>query len=217
MHSITFMLKRAHWRNVAFAKTLVEKVHGMTPARFELLYMLRRVALVLGVNEAAGVSKVQTDLWKDLGLHRSTVCKLIKRLVNMGWVRRQRNKDDRRTFDVFLTAEGLSVIWRSMRRVFRSKTLKKEYERLLGPRKPEPWDEFDAIYDPGSVPPPPTWKTTHDGAPMHTCAIVHGVYETIRRIASFFGDRSRLWFDLGNGLPPGNGHRSGCAPADARS
>jgi DNA-binding MarR family transcriptional regulator len=77
------MLKRAHWKNVGFAKKLVEKVHGMTPARFELLYMLRRLALVMGVNEVAGVSKVQTDLWKDLGLHRSTVCRLIKRLVMM--------------------------------------------------------------------------------------------------------------------------------------
>jgi hypothetical protein len=37
MHSITFMLKRAHWRNIDFAKKLVKKVHGMTPARFELL------------------------------------------------------------------------------------------------------------------------------------------------------------------------------------
>src|SRR5689334_5372630 len=189
MHSITFVLKRAHWRNVDCCKKLVEKVDGMTPARFELLYMLRRLALVMGASDPAEAKKVQTDLWKELGLHRSTVCKLIKRLEKMGWIRRQRCEEDRRTYEVSLTAKGLSAIWRAMRGVFRSKTLKLEYERLLGPREPEPWDEFDAIYDPGSIPPPPTWKTSHDGEQMHTCAIVHGVYETIQRIARFFGDK----------------------------
>jgi DNA-binding MarR family transcriptional regulator len=148
------------------------------------------------------VWKLQTEIWKDLGLHRSTVCKLIKRLESMGWILRRRAEDDRRTFEVALTPDGLRRIWEAMRRVFRSKVLKREYERLLGPRRPEPWDEFDALYDPESLPPPPTWQTTRDGEPMHVCEIVHSVYETIGRIARFFGDRSSVWFDLGKGLPP---------------
>jgi DNA-binding MarR family transcriptional regulator len=146
---------------------------------------------------------LQYDIWKDLGLHRSTVCKLIGRLEAMGWIRRRRCKDDRRTFEVALTVEGRRRIWQAMRRIFRPKLYRREYERLLGPKKPEPWDEFDAIYDPESVPPPPTWKTTHEGEPMHVCEIVHAVYETVARIARFFGDRSMVWFDLGKGLPPG--------------
>jgi DNA-binding MarR family transcriptional regulator len=200
------MLKRAHLKNVGFAKKLVEKVNGMTPARFDILYVLRRVELVQGpAIDPSAERKLQYELWKDLGLHRSTICKMLKQLEEFGWIRRTRSKEDRRTFNVSLTAEGLRVIWRAMRRVFRGKLLKREYERLLGPRKPEPWDEFDAIYDPTSVPPPPTWKTTHDasGEPMHVTEIVHAVYETVKRIARFFGDTSYVWFDLGNGLPKG--------------
>jgi DNA-binding MarR family transcriptional regulator len=205
MHAVVFMLKRAHFRNIDFAKKLLAKIKGMTPARFEALYLLRRLALLAGPqgeSDPGAHKMLQYDIWKDLGLHRSTVCKLIGRLEAMGWIRRQRCKEDRRTFEVSLTAEGQRWIWRAMRRIFRPKLLKREYERLLGPKKPEPWDEFDALYDPDSVPQPPTWKTTHDGEPMHVCAIVHAVYETVARIARYFGDRSSVWFDLGNGLPP---------------
>jgi DNA-binding MarR family transcriptional regulator len=182
-------------------KELLATVPGMTPARFELLYVLRRLAILNGPNHRP---KVQMDLWKNLGLHRSTVCKLLKELEGLGWVHRQRCEDDRQTFEVTLTEEGLRMIWRAMRRVFRQKILKREYQRLLGPRKTEPWDEFLALYDPEGQPPPPTWKTTRDdGQPMHVTEIVHDVYRTIHRIARFFGDSSAVWFDLGNKLPPG--------------
>ena len=42
MHPITFGLKRAHLQAVAFGRKAVKKVKGMTPARFDLLYALRR-------------------------------------------------------------------------------------------------------------------------------------------------------------------------------
>jgi DNA-binding MarR family transcriptional regulator len=172
----------------------------MTPARFEILYVLRRLQIMYGAHHDP---RLQMDLWKELGLHRSTICKQLKLLEEMKWIRRRRCQEDRRTFEITLTPEGLRKIWQAMRRVFRQKILKREYQRLLGPRKEEPWDEFLALYDPEGQPPPPTWKTTHDdGKPMHVTEIVHDVYRTIQRIARFCGDCSNVWFDLGNNLPP---------------
>src|SRR4051812_24460035 len=115
MHPITFALNRAHLRNVDVSKRILEGVPGMTPARFEVLYVLRQLAIVNGPHHDP---KLQMRLWKELGLHRSTVCKLLKRLAEMKWIRRRRCEEDRRTFEVTLTAAGLRAIWRAMRRVF---------------------------------------------------------------------------------------------------
>src|SRR5262245_21710400 len=131
MHCVTFMLKRAHLQNVTFGRRVLKKVRGMTPARFDLLYLLRRVALSEGPSfHPLAATRLQSGLRKDLGLHRSTVSKMLKRLEEMGWIRRERNTIDRRTFSVRLTELGLRRIWRAMRRVFRRKVMIRAYEGL---------------------------------------------------------------------------------------
>ena len=37
MHIVSFYLKRAHLQTVRFGQRVVDKIEGMTPARFDLL------------------------------------------------------------------------------------------------------------------------------------------------------------------------------------
>ncbi|HEY8086893.1 MAG TPA: hypothetical protein VIF09_03590, partial [Polyangiaceae bacterium] len=52
MHALTFMAKRAHWRGVVFGRRAVEEhVPEMTPARFDLLFVIRNFG---GVRQPEG-------------------------------------------------------------------------------------------------------------------------------------------------------------------
>src|SRR5689334_4886448 len=88
MHALSFGFKRAHWSAVRVGKQVLEDVEGMTPARFDLLYLVRRVRLDDPLITDAGAWVTQDALWKGLGVHPSTVCKMLARLLEMGWVRR---------------------------------------------------------------------------------------------------------------------------------
>ena len=87
MHSLTFHAKRFHLGAVAFGKKVVAKVKGMTPARFDLMYAIRITNSGCPLtNRLCGYFLRQDRLRKILGLSPSTVSKLIKRLVQMGWI-----------------------------------------------------------------------------------------------------------------------------------
>src|SRR5689334_23124190 len=106
MHGVTFQTKRAHLQAVAFGKRVVESIEDMTPARFDLLYAIR--------SAKAGFSSwtlAQKDLWKTLGLHPSTVSKMLKRLRGLNWLTNDQVDDgDGRTKLVVLTELGAQVI-----------------------------------------------------------------------------------------------------------
>ena len=138
MHPITFGLKRAHLQAVAFGRKAVKKVKGMTPVRFDLLYALRRQYMRLeeprtGDREWRVVPledrfMKQSELVKTLGLCRTTVSKMLKRLEAMGWISREL-LNHRKT--VRLTPLGLRTIWHAMRRVFRMRTHLRTFEVML--------------------------------------------------------------------------------------
>jgi DNA-binding MarR family transcriptional regulator len=208
MHAVSFVLKRAHLQNVAFGKKALKKVPGMTPARFDLLYLLRRVAIAEGPSaDPLALARRQTELWKDLGLHRSTVAKMLSRLEELGWIRRERDELDRRTFVVALTKKGLRLIWRAMRRVFRQKIIRKEYERLFRPVDPsqlEPWEAWAAENAMNATNAKNLEKEENEqnnDKERHVVSIIHDVYCTVHKIARHFGDCSAVWYDLGAGLP----------------
>src|SRR4029079_18092400 len=123
MNALSFGFKRAHWSAVRVGKWVLRDVEGMTPARFDLLYLVRRVRLddPLITDEGDGVT--QDALWKGLGVHPSTVCKMIARLLEMGWIRRMRYPLDRRRWLVRLTDLGLRKVWKAMRILFRGRAL----------------------------------------------------------------------------------------------
>jgi DNA-binding MarR family transcriptional regulator len=186
MHAMSFALKRAHLRAVAFGRKAIGHVEGMTPSRFDLLYLLRRVEILCkpACHPLDG-ARAQLELVQDLGLHRSTVSKMLKRLEEMGWIRRTRCLLDRRINNVALTELGLRAIWRAMRRVFRGKKLpRRAYEEIFRDREASP-----------PVVPSP-------GGTRHVVHIIYDAYRMLRAVARRFGDSSFLWYDLGHGLPP---------------
>lgn len=130
MHSIMFALKRAHLTTVAAGQEAVAKVDGMTPARFDLLCLLRQASLMLPKGSEILRGMFQESLCFRLGLHPSTISKMLKRLEEMGWITRERDFDDRRKKVVFFTALGLRRAWRAMRRVFRGRLFLKPFEEL---------------------------------------------------------------------------------------
>src|SRR5690606_33897973 len=70
----------------------------------------------------------QADIRQRLGLHPSTVSKMIKRLVEMGWLAREKDSWDRRRNVIVLTALGMRKIVKAMRIVFQMRTHMKHFE-----------------------------------------------------------------------------------------
>jgi DNA-binding MarR family transcriptional regulator len=177
MHALNFGLKRAHWSAVRRGKEVVAPIEGMTPARFDLLYLLRRLHL----HDGSGLTPLttrgmQSQVWKDLGLHKSTVSVLVRKLESMGWIRRERCATDRRTWDILLTETGLRRIFRAMRLTFQCRPLLKAYE--------------DMFRRQGQ-----TERT--DEPAQHVVQTIDRLVFAARRIAWRFGDRSNLWYDYG--------------------
>jgi DNA-binding MarR family transcriptional regulator len=189
MHAISFALKRGHLQAVAFGRTAIAHVEGMTPARFDLLYLLRRVEILYKPDcHPLDGARSQPELRHDLGLHRSTVSKMLKRLEQMGWVRRTRCLLDRRVNNVALTELGLRAIWRAMRRVFRGKKIpRRAYEELFRNRERSTTA---------------TSVETSAESGKHVVTIVYDAYRMLRDLARHFGDSAFVWYDLGLGLPP---------------
>jgi DNA-binding MarR family transcriptional regulator len=97
MHSTFFSLKRGFLRTVNFARKTLEPF-GVTPARFDILFTLKR-----------GV-RLQSQIWRILGLHPSTVCKIMRKLDDLGLIFRNYDADDRREMAVRLSPEGRALM-----------------------------------------------------------------------------------------------------------
>ena len=112
MHAISFQFKRAHLCTVKFAERVVRKIRGTTAARFDLLCLLRQAHLKRApLNDPLTVGMTQKELWTRLDLSPSTICKMLARLEEMGWIRRVRDTRDRRRNIVLFTKVGLQRIW----------------------------------------------------------------------------------------------------------
>jgi DNA-binding MarR family transcriptional regulator len=132
MHSVTFQIKRAHLKAVAFGKGIIEdRVKDMTPARFDLMYAIRAHQVDHRRGWPIGRSLEQARICRKLGLHSSTVSKLIKRLVQLGWLENCGKGGDRRTNVIALTEKGLRSIVKAMRIVFRMRTHLRHFEDLF--------------------------------------------------------------------------------------
>jgi DNA-binding MarR family transcriptional regulator len=95
MHTIFFGLKRAHHSTLRLTRGELARL-GLTAARFDLLYALRR--------RRGGV--LQSSLRKLLGVCRATVSKMLASLEKLGLVRRSVYLLDRRRKLVELTNRG---------------------------------------------------------------------------------------------------------------
>ena len=130
MYGTTFWIKRVHLGSVALGKRALEVLEHMTPARYDLLYVLR-TRTNAGVPK--GWPKLQHVMWQSeirryLGLHRSTVSKMVKRLVEIGWLTREAELGDARMKLVALTEAGLQAINIALKIVKREKTVRRWFE-----------------------------------------------------------------------------------------
>jgi DNA-binding MarR family transcriptional regulator len=168
MHAVTFQIKRAHWSGVAFGKKALEKkLPTVTPARFDLLFAIRQSH---PVGQPTGCSIYQDELRAQLGLHPSTVSKMIKRLVQLGWVTNdEKPLDDRRTRVVRLTREGFSKIEKAIRILFRQRIHLEHFEDLFRAWTPD----------------------------VHVLEAIAAFWDTTDQVARKFGDRSTLLYSFG--------------------
>jgi DNA-binding MarR family transcriptional regulator len=107
--------------------------HGLTAARFDLLFAL------FARHESLGERLTQRELRGELGVGGSTVCRMLRSLEALGLVRRERALEDRRHRWVELTDKGLKCI-----RAARDVLLGAAYrllERAIC-RDPDPYEGF---------------------------------------------------------------------------
>ncbi len=125
MDAIFFGLKRAHWGCIKKSrKWLADRWPHLTAARFDLLYALRKYG---------GLSVVQTELRKLLGVCRPVLTRMLKSLVELGWVTRARSTGDRRTYRIEITKEGARIADEAYRRLVQSGRAKRwAHEALAG-------------------------------------------------------------------------------------
>jgi DNA-binding MarR family transcriptional regulator len=121
MHTIFFGLKRAHHATLRLTRVPIAAM-GLTAARFDLLYVLRR--------NRGGV--MQTALRRVLGVCRATVSKMLGSLEKLGLVRRRFSIVDRRQKVVSLTKLGRLRIARAHREFMRSGWAQLAVDSALG-------------------------------------------------------------------------------------
>jgi len=98
MNSTMFSVKRAFLKTVHFGRKLLEPF-GLTPARFDLMNLLRNRP-----------HRMQAELWQILGLHPSTVSKMLRRLEELELVYRNYDLDDARRTVVKLAPNGTKAL-----------------------------------------------------------------------------------------------------------
>ena len=139
MHAILFGLKRAYWGSIANSrKPLGEHQPGLTAARFDLLRAVRSYPLR---------HVFQSKLRRLLGVCRPVLTRMIKSLVALGWLTRERSKIDRRTYEVGVTERGAKVIDFAYHRFVRMVRAKRwVHQALLGMKRwPNKWAAFEAV------------------------------------------------------------------------
>jgi DNA-binding MarR family transcriptional regulator len=65
---------------------------------------------VLNAVKQSGGGGSQSAIVEATGIDRSSMADLVARLVQRGWLQRQRTEHDRRAYDVRLTAKGAAVL-----------------------------------------------------------------------------------------------------------
>jgi DNA-binding MarR family transcriptional regulator len=109
MHAIFFGLKRAHHGALRITRKALAAM-GLTAARFDLLYAVKKVRRGM----------IQSALRKVLGVSRATVSRMLASLEELGLVRRTPYEGDRRQKLVELTGKGWWRISRAHRHFTRS-------------------------------------------------------------------------------------------------
>jgi DNA-binding MarR family transcriptional regulator len=105
MHPVFFGLKRAYYATLGLTRRTLRRM-GLTSARMDMLYV---------IHKKGRYPTLQSQLWRTLGVCPSVVCRMLKRLEAIGYVRRDVVPNDTRKREVRLTSKGRSRILRAIR------------------------------------------------------------------------------------------------------
>ena len=135
MHALLFGLKRAYWGGVARSRKFLRKHWPhLTAARFDLMQAVQLYPY----------GPRQHQLQRELGVCRPVLTRMLKSLVELGWVTRKRCPSDRRTYDIQITAEGKKVFDSADYRIIRSRrAVRWVHEALIGLRD---WSNKDLAF-----------------------------------------------------------------------
>jgi len=111
MHSILFSVKRTFHKSVWFGRFLL-KDYLLTPSRFDILYILRKHPVAPTMRQSA--------IREILGIARTTLSRMIKALLALGFIRRERSKLDKRQYYVSLTHYGIETVEHATRTIIYS-------------------------------------------------------------------------------------------------
>jgi DNA-binding MarR family transcriptional regulator len=197
MHALVFATKRAHIRTVELGKALLAP-HGLTPARFDLMYLVDRAFAPAGHR--------QDWLVRELGCSPATASRMLRSLEALGYVKRTIDWMDRRRRLVHLTAEGFRRVREAAHDVLNRWRFQTVYEAAMlppPPRKPTPREARLArlTYKPTQQPAPPP----PPDPPRKTRRKLNVTRKWLMQIARGLGDTSSLKYPLfiqGNPTPP---------------
>jgi DNA-binding MarR family transcriptional regulator len=137
MHVLYFGLKRAFQATLKVNRPLLHR-HGVTPARFDLLYT---------VHERSTVR--QSEVRKTLGVARPTVSRMVRSLEKLGLLLRSFDSDARQK-GLRLSVAGKKVVRRVLRKLVRSDVVDRWVRRAFAyPNAPpsKRWTDISLIED----------------------------------------------------------------------
>ncbi len=137
MDAMFLAVKQAHLAVNVFARRLLKAV-GLTPARFDLLTLLS--------DRGVEGDWTQSEVREVLGVARSTLSEMLDAVEELGWVKRERNPFDRRTWFVSLTKKGLELIRNAFDRFVGSGDVTMHVDSFMAQGDPEV-DPFPSWYE----------------------------------------------------------------------
>ena len=165
MHAILFGIKRA-WHGCLRITRRTLAAMGLTAARFDLLYALRR-----------GLASTQSQLRRVLGVNRTTISRMLGSLEDLGLITREPVRHrGHLTRAVELTEQGRRRIQRAIRDLIDSGAAKLVVDSAIAGH---PWKGKPAL----------DW---HDEiACFHGCEVVDSYLHAIR---TAYGDSATLYY-----------------------
>ena len=120
MDDVLFGIKRAHLAGNCWALGKLREF-GVTPARFDLMRMIFD----------RNFRWAQMELRHALGVSRATISEMVRALVKRGWITREKNLWDKRTWDCLLTYEGRKIVASVMSALIWPKVIRKIVDAAL--------------------------------------------------------------------------------------
>jgi DNA-binding MarR family transcriptional regulator len=124
MHTIYFGLKRAFHGTLRVTRRALAKM-GLTPARFDMLYIVAQ----------EGSSLMQRELQRALGVSAATVSRMLTSLEELGFVEREIMEEDHRCRNVTLTKAGRRCVFKAARWLIHSGNVQLMVDSALSPHR----------------------------------------------------------------------------------